>query len=191
MLTPVANDTDDAGLPDAALIEEFLRRGSEEAFRILYRRHTPAVLLLARRLLGPSRFSAEDVVQETWMRAARGLKGFRGDSSLRTWIAGIAIRRCREVVRGESRRPETRLEGEGMERVDSSAEGRQLDLEREIRGLPEGCREIVVLHDIEGYTHEEIGDLLGIAPGTSKSQLFRARRTLRARLNPGGAHDRG
>ena len=153
-------------------------------FGQLYRAHTPAMYLLALRLLGGAQASAEDAVQEAWIRAIRALSDFRWQSSLRTWLCGIAINCCREAMR-RNRHALATLGSEEFDALElpappqSSAGG---DLETLIRALPDGYREVLVLHDVEGYTHEEIAAQLGIEIGTSKSQLSRARATLRRRL---------
>ncbi len=167
---------------DRALAEALLSRGEERAFRELYRRHTPAMYQVVLRLLGGSEPDAQDVVQETWVRASLKLGDFRWESSLRTWLTGIAINRARELLRKRSRRPLVLLEEVPEPAVPPPPHLDRVDLERAIASLPDGSRMVLVLHDIEGFTHEEIGHRLGISPGTSKSQLFAARRALRARL---------
>lgn len=124
---------------------------------------------------------ANDVVQEAWIRAVRALGGFAWKSSLRTWLSGIVLNCCRErwMARGESLELVPDLLPAPVDHADL-----RVDLERAIASLPTGYRTVVVLHDIEGYTHEEIAAHLGVEPGTSKSQLARARRELRARLVP-------
>lgn len=153
-----------------------VRGGDEAAFRELYRQHTPRLYAVTLRLL--SRHSdAEDAVQEAWLRAVRGLNAFRGESSFATWLTGIGIRCALEILRKRNPlilTPEEPSTSANQEIV--------VDLERAVAGLPDGYRTVLVLHDIEGRTHEEIAALLDIEPGTSKSQLFHARRALRARL---------
>ena len=137
--------------------------------------------LLVLRLLGRFGHHAEDVVQETWVRAASSLGGFSWRSNLRTWLLGIAVNCCREVFRSASRdvaSPGTPAASDPASPPSRGAE--RIDLERAIRELPDGYREVFILHDVEGLTHEEIGGRLGIDAGTSKSQLSRARRALRA-----------
>lgn len=117
------------------------------------------------------------------------LPGFRWESSLRTWLAGITVNVCRDIVRRGIRERERRAGGPPdapTVRPDIGA----LDIERAIAGLPEGYREVLVLHAIEGYTHDEIAGLLGIDAGTSKSQLSRARQALRSRLRGPNAETR-
>jgi RNA polymerase sigma-70 factor, ECF subfamily len=113
-------------------------------------------------------------VQDTWLRATARLHEFRGEASLRTWLAGFTINCCRE--RWRRRDPET-PDPDAPARPEPLAD--RLDLERAIAALPDGHREVFVLHDLEGFTHEEIAARLGIVPGTSKSQLSRARASLR------------
>jgi RNA polymerase sigma-70 factor (ECF subfamily) len=166
---------------DEALVREYLATRSEEPFRELYRSHSPYLFGLALRVCGGRRGEAEEALQEAWIRAAGKLDGFRWDSQLRTWLAGFVVNCCRELRR---RRPppdpapapveERRDDAEPAGAVDG-----RLDLDRLLDALPEGQRIVIVLFAIEGYTHEEIGGLLGIPPGTSKSRLFEARRTLR------------
>ena len=159
--------------------------GDAAAIRDLYRRYSPRVYAVVRRLAGDDAL-AEDWAQEAWVRAFRALPAFRGESRFSTWLHRIAVnsalhgRRWRERrVTHEVALPAT-VEHAG--RADHVA--LRIALQRALDELPEGMRQIVVLHDVEGYTHEEIGDLLGVAPGTSKSQLFKARARLRAMLRP-------
>jgi RNA polymerase sigma-70 factor (ECF subfamily) len=175
--------------------EALIHRGDEAAFRGLYRLHTPRLYGFTLRLLGDAT-EAEDVVQETWVRAVRHLGGFRWRSALSTWLLGIGHNLCRERLRSRSRRQER----EALVPVPAMATapgGLRVDLERAIARLPDGCRAVLMLHDVEGWTHQEIGHRLGIAAGTSKSQLSEARRRLRSwlkrdliqeRISPQGAH---
>jgi RNA polymerase sigma-70 factor (ECF subfamily) len=126
---------------------------------------------------------AEDCLQDAWMRAIAGLDRFAWRSSLRTWIRGIAINCWREGWRDDRRAPLRLVEGH--EREPEPPEVSPLDviaLERAVADLPDGYRAVLVLHDVEGFTHEEIGEVLGIVPGTSKSQLARARAAVRRSL---------
>ena len=167
---------------DRVLAEALLSRGDERAFRELYRRHTPALYQLALRVVGGNDADAQDVIQDTWVRATAKLDGFRWESSLRTWLTGIALNLSREVLRRRARRPTIELTELNEPVARPPRLGDRMDLERAIAALPPGSRMILVLHDIEGYTHEEIVRRLRISTGTSKSQLFAARRSLRARL---------
>jgi RNA polymerase sigma-70 factor (ECF subfamily) len=177
---------------DRELVAVFLSSADEGSFRRLYAAHTPKLYLSLLRLCGGREAEAEDLLQETWIRAAQSLPSFRWQSALRTWLYGIALNAWREAARAR-RGPGFSLDSLPEEPPDAAADARDgdaiLDLEREVCRLPEGYREVLVLHDIEGHTHEEIAGLLGIAPGTSKSQLSRARGYLRHRLSPGAAHE--
>lgn len=163
------------------LARRLLLRGDEEAFRALYRRHAPALYSLLLRLLGGRQPEAQDVLQEVWIRAVEKLPSFGWRSSLRTWLCGIAVNCTRELERQERRFSTKRLDevAEPTAPAASGAQAGHLDFERAVRQLPAGYRQVLVLCDIEGYTHGEVAGLLGIAPGTSKSQLSRARQALR------------
>ena len=167
----------DASTPDQVLAREVVTRGSEPAFVLLYDRHTPRLFQTAWRILGRAEHDAEDVVQETWVRAIRCISAWRGDSPLGAWLRGITVHVAIDLLRrSRGLEPETNA----ME-VESDVSLR-MDLETAIASLPPGYRAVLVLHDIEGFTHEEIGARLGITAGTSKGQLFKARRAIRARL---------
>lgn len=171
--------TDELG--DRELANLVANQGDEDAFRLLYRRHTPAVYRFVLRLVGGDQQEAEDVIQETWMRAARGLDGFRWQSAFRSWLTGIALNRVREMARKKKRslvEVEMNWEVPALE-VDP---GDRVDLERALELLPPGFRTVLVLHDVEGFTHQEIGAQLGITDGTSKSQLHGARKAMRRLL---------
>lgn len=174
---------------DRRLVRRYLRRRDEAAFRELYRRHSPALYALLSRLCGFDREEAQDALQDTWIRACRGLVAFRWESSLRTWLCGIAIMRLRERRRGRMRRPEAEMPAAEPASPDGGSRTDAMDIERAIASLPEKYREVFVLREIEGYTHDEIGTLLKISSGTSKSQLFRARRALREILGAQERHD--
>lgn len=172
-------------------IRDFARRRDETSFRRLYRLHTPALFAMAMRLSG-SQTDAEEIVQDTWCRAAENFSTFRKDSALRTWLTSIVINCWRESIRKQSRmRPTSNDELESMSDalvtslpVTPQTPADPIDIERALSRLPEGYREVVLLHDLNGYTHREIAGLLGIREGTSKSQLTRGRQQLRALLSP-------
>ncbi|MEO5617944.1 MAG: sigma-70 family RNA polymerase sigma factor [Candidatus Eisenbacteria bacterium] len=169
---------------DRALADAVIRDGNERAFRDLYRRHTPMLYPFVLRVLGGNVADAEDVVQETWVRAVRQLGKFRWESSLRTWLTAIALNLSREVLRKRGRQRTEELTPQMALPARPGREPERLDLERAIARLPEGYRTVLVLHDIQGFTHEEISQQLTIAVGTSKSQLFDARRAMRVLLQP-------
>ncbi len=176
---------------DYKLVEQFLRRNDEKSFLKLYRRHAPSLNQLVVRLIGGLEFDAEDVIQATWIRVIENLRAFRWESSFRTWLTGIAINCSREYMRKARRLQSLEL----LEAVDNIRVSRinsrisLIDLERAIAILPDGYREVLILHDIEGYTHDEIACFLGIETGTSKSQLSRARKAIRALLTKEDRHD--
>lgn len=164
---------------DLALVERFLRGRGEDAFRALYRAHTPALYALALRLTGGDRGEAEDLVQESWVRALTALRSFRAQSALRSWLCGVLV----NVRRGRIRVDWRIVDAPDAEPLaETTSPDDAIDLERAIATLPEGARDVYVLHDVHGYTHREIADLLGIVEGTSKSQLNRARVLLRSSL---------
>lgn len=178
----MADETDrDPSERDREWAGALIRHGDEQAFRLLYRRHTPRLYGFALRLLGGSQPDAEDVVQETWVRAVRQLHRFRWQSSLATWLCGIALNLGRNHLRRTGRREEKET---ALPRAVQAAApgGLRIDLERAVALLPAGCRTILLLHDVEGWTHQEIARDLGISAGTSKSQLSEARRRLRNRF---------
>ena len=171
-----------AAVPDHALAQALLLRGDEQAFRELYARHTPRLYQLVLRIVAGAEHDAEDVVQETWIRATEALGGFRWEAAFGTWLTGIGINVARGLLRKQGRwQP---LEAAAEPWRPPPHDGERIDLERAIALLPAGYRAVLVLHDVEGYTHDEIGERLGIAPGTSKSQLSHARKALRRLLEP-------
>ena len=172
--------------------------GDEQAFDRLYDRHAPAMYQFALRLVGGREPDAEDVVQEAWLRAADRLSGFGWKSRLRTWLMGFTLNCAREWLRNERRPANPGGAGAGGPRPGGPRSGdpRQahvppnvadLDLERAISSLEDDLRFVLVLHDLEGHTHTQVGERLGIAEGTSKSRLSRARSQVRAALSGGGA----
>lgn len=167
---------------DRRLAGRVLAAGDETAFRELYRRHTGRVYAVLLRLCGGDRALADDLLQETWLRAATGLGRFRWDSSLLTWLRGIAANCWREHLRA---RRDTELFDEARHLTAPAPEPRaeSIDVERALAALAPGYRAVLVLHDVEGLTHEEIGAALGVTAGTSRAQLFHARRAMRAYLN--------
>lgn len=169
---------------DRELARLVVEEGDEAAFRALYRRHSPTVYGFVLRLVGGDVHEAEDILQETWLRAARALGKFRWESALSSWISGIALNRVREMAR-KKKRSLVEVDGEWEMPVAAADAGKRIDLERALALLPPGFRTVLVLHDVEGYTHQEIGDRLGITDGTSKSQLHGARKAMRRLLNVG------
>ena len=171
------------GEADPQLVSRFLERGDEAAFRALYDRHSGRLYRFLLRLTG-SAADAEEGVQETWVRACRSLERFGWRSALSTWLAGIAIRWWREECRRRGRTGEEDAAESGFPADVAPFPGEidRIDLERALGDLALGYREAILLHDVFGHTHGEIAELLDVDEGTSKSQLSRARRALRARL---------
>lgn len=165
---------------DRALVEDFLRNRREDQFRLLYRAHTPRMLALARRSVADSAADPEDVVQEAWVRAVAALPRFEWRSSLATWLGGMVINVAREQRRRV--RPSGKEERAPVAALTDPLAA--IEVDGALSSLAPGYRTIVVLHDRDGHTHEEIAAMTGIQPGTSKSQLARARARLRALLLP-------
>ncbi|MEO8578058.1 MAG: RNA polymerase sigma factor [Gemmatimonadales bacterium] len=172
---------------DAALITAAVG-GTEAAFRELFRRHTPHLLQFVSRVLGASAGDAEDVVQDTWLRAYPALVTFRNESSFSTWLCSVGLRTALDSMRRGRRHVTDTLFDDDSATEFPPAEDR-MDIESAIAKLAPGYRMVLVLHDVEGFTHEEIGLQLGIAPGTSKAQLFKARRVMRVLLTGREKHD--
>jgi RNA polymerase sigma-70 factor (ECF subfamily) len=152
------------------------------AFDRLYDRHTAALYGLALRLTAGDQAGAEDVVHDAWIRAVERLSGFRWESSLRTWLSGFVVNGVRQRIRREAREVGGTAALEQEEPAPIGDLARRIDLEVAIARLPDGFRQVLILHDVEGYSHEEIAALLDVVPGTSKSQLARARQALRRSL---------
>jgi len=163
-----------------------VRDGDHAAARELYDAHVDRVYRICYRFAGEEHM-AQDFAQETFVRAFTKIDTFRGDSRFGTWLGSIAA-----TVSLNGLRKAKRFRGRETELLDdfrAAPTGSRLepDLESKlqiaIEGLPDGYRTVFILHDLEGYTHEEIGGMLGIQAGTSKSQLFRARSRLRDELS--------
>ncbi len=163
------------------------RQGEVGAFEGLYRRHCRRVYALCRRLVGDPGV-AEDLCQEAFVRAWQGLPSFRGSSAFSTWLHRLAVNVALGHLRARSRREGRGAFADADEVAESlaapAAPGETLDLERAIDRLPERARTVLVLHDVEGYRHDEIAALAGMAVGTSKAHLNRARRLVREALSP-------
>jgi RNA polymerase sigma-70 factor (ECF subfamily) len=177
---------------ELALVQR-CRKGDLGAFEELYRAHAGRLFSVACRLLG-NPADAEDLLQEIFLSAHRKLDTFRGEAALGTWLYRLATNLCLDHLRSRSGRS-NQLTGSiddepGL--FDSATSGladqtvTRMDLERAMARLPEGCRAAFVLHDVEGLEHREVAGILGIAEGTSKSQVHKARTKLRALLTQGG-----
>ena len=173
------------GVGDTALVAS-VQAGDVDAFEALYKQHAARIYSLASRMAG-SPDEGEDLVQEIFLQAYRKLGSFKGDASVGTWLYRLAVNHCLDFVRSRRAkmgRVTDTLDAAGSFEPVSPRETplARLDLERAIEQLPPGCREAFVLHDVEGFDHKEVARLLGIAEGTSKSQVFKARMKLRGLL---------
>lgn len=151
--------------------------------RALYERYAPRVYAVVRRIAGDDDL-AHDYAQEAWIRAIRALPTFRGDARFSTWLHRIAVNAALQAARKAQTREKRQAPMPDTIPVAPRPGDTLLKdcLEDALDRLPEGMRRVLILHDVEGYTHEEIGDLLGIADGTSKSQLSKARAKMREML---------
>jgi RNA polymerase sigma-70 factor (ECF subfamily) len=166
--------------------------GDENAMHALYRRYAPRVYAVVRRIADDDAL-ADDWAQEAWIRAFRALPRFRGDAAFSTWLHRVAVNSALQGKRKRKRHDsrESPLPPVLPGRGPRDPTVLRLTLERAMEKLPDGMRKILVLHDVEGFTHEEIGELLGIASGTSKSQLFKARAKMRELLRTPDSDSQG
>ena len=158
------------------------QNGDQKAFERLYRLHEARVYALCLRLCG-DRHWAEDLLQEAFVRAWNKLGGFRGDAQFGTWLYRLTANLVISQLRRSKRNLEQELLPDERELYPAAPPGLERDLDKAIRQLPDGARTVLVLHSIEGYTHEEIASAMDIAVSTSKVQLHRARKTLQQWLN--------
>jgi RNA polymerase sigma-70 factor (ECF subfamily) len=174
---------------DLALVDR-CRRGELGAFDEVYKAHSRKLYGLAVRMLG-NPADADDMLQEIFRAAHRKLDSFRGESALGTWLYRLAVNLCLDYLRsrtGRSIQMTDALDDEpamadGASRGLAERTVTKMDLERALAQLPEGCRMAFVLHDVQGLEHREVGEVMGIAEGTSKSQVHKARMRLRTLLS--------
>ena len=174
--------------------------GDERAMRLLWEEHAPHVDAVVRRLVGSDPDLAADIAQEVWIQIFRALPAYRGEAQFSTWAHRIAVNRTLNALRRTRRLAQLEV---GIEEDSASVEQDDVErsfvaasIEEALTRLPAGARTVFMLHDVEGYTHEEIAGELGITTGGSKSQLFKARAKLRgllahlvdAPLGTGSAH---
>ena len=170
---------------DFDVVVAYRRSRSEFAARVLVERFSPRVLLTIARILGDHADAAEDVLQDAWIKAFGAIAQYRADAAFGTWFTRIAIRGALDYLKHHDVRvshlslDEARVALVSERDLDLSA-----DIENALARLTAHPRCVIVMHDIEGYTHQDIADALGIAVGTSKVHLFNARRKLRALLDP-------
>lgn len=182
--------TDSIAIQSDAGITQALSGDKMSGFEDLYRTHYRRVYSICLRMTG-SVAEAEDLTQEVFIQLHRKLGSFRGEAAFTTWLHRLTVNQVLMHFRKRSVRSElTTDDGEIPDSVDPDTVNPEsmpivdrIGLEIAISQLPPGYRAVFVLHDVEGYRHEEIGDILGVSPGTSKSQLHRARQTLRVLLN--------
>lgn len=187
---PPSNPSSDVKSADLDLVER-IRDGDGSAFEDLYRQHATRLYNLASRMTG-TKGEADDLLQDIFLLAYRKMASFRGESSLGTWLYRLAMNHCLDVLRNR----QTRM-GQQTDSLDEpeatpvaspvpalSAVSR-IDLERAIAALPPACRAAFLLHDVEGFGHQEVGTILGVSEGTSKSQVHKARMRIRGYLAHG------
>ena len=170
-------------------LSEIVRRaqdGDVDAFHALYNENAGRVYALCLRLSGGDDVDASALMQDVFIKVWRGLSTFRGDSAFSSWLHRLAVTTLLQNVRADKRRMARVLPMEDPARIEKapeteSPEGR-MDIEAAVASLPKGARVAFVMHEIEGLHHEEIAEQLGIAVGTVKSQLHRARKLLREKL---------
>lgn len=170
---------------DAALIAA-CRRGEARAMELLYHQYKRRVFGIIHRIVGPN--DAEEVAQEVFVRIFRALGTFRGESALSTWIYRLTVNAALSYVAKRSRRNEVGDDAIGAmpaEPTPQTDPGLRSRLEAALVALPAGYRAILVLHDIEGLSHEECAEILECRVGTCKSQLHKARARMRELLGPG------
>jgi RNA polymerase sigma-70 factor (ECF subfamily) len=177
---------------DRAAALEIVRRaqsGDVAAFESLYRQHSPRIYALCLRLQAGDRNDATELMQDVFIRAWRRLSTFRGDSAFGSWLHRLAVNTMLENARSDRRRTARVLSMEDTSRLAGAARSSGVDMRMEmdeaIASLPKGARVAFVLHDVEGYQHQEIAQQLSVTVGTVKAQLHRARRLLREKLEGG------
>ncbi|MEP6778283.1 MAG: RNA polymerase sigma factor [Gemmatimonadaceae bacterium] len=159
--------------------------GNRAAFERLYRAHTQRVYSICMRMVS-DRNKAEELTQDVFVRVWQKLPTFRGDSAVSTWLHRVAVNVVLTQQKSDNATKNRAVsDDEAISIIPGRAAfvGERLDLDAAIATLPRGARQIFVLHDVEGFTHEEIGEQLGISPGGSKAQLHRARMLLRQALS--------
>jgi RNA polymerase sigma-70 factor (ECF subfamily) len=169
-----------------------IRAGDAPAFEQLYKQHSTRLYNLASRMIG-GHGEADDLLQDIFLLAYRKLGSFRGESSLGTWLYRLAMNHCLDVLRNRQTRMDYQTDSLDepdaaplAARVPLVGAVSRIDLERAIDTLPPACRAAFLLHDVEGFGHQEVGAMLGVSEGTSKSQVHKARMRIRSYLAHGG-----
>ena len=167
--------------------------GDVDAFEVLYRENSGRVYALCIRLRGGDKSDATELMQDVFVKAWRRLATFRGDCAFSSWLHRLAVNTMLENARSDRRRTARVLSMEDTSLLPGAAQSTNVDLkmdmEQAVASLPKGARLAFVLHDVEGYQHQEIAEQLSVSVGTVKAQLHRARRLLRERLE--GKRDEG
>ncbi len=185
-----SNPTSNVRNADLELVGR-IRAGDGSAFEALYRQHATRLYNLASRMMG-AHGEADDLLQDIFLLAYRKIGSFRGESSLGTWLYRLAMNHCLDVLRNR----QTRMgqQTDSLDEPDAPPVASpvplvgavsRIDLERAIETLPPACRAAFLLHDVEGFGHQEVGTMLGISDGTSKSQVHKARMRIRYYLAHG------
>lgn len=158
------------------------QNGDVDAFELIYNEHSGRVFALCLRLMGGDQVAATELMQDTFVRAWKNLARFRGESAFSSWLHRLAVNAMLEQTRGDKRREARVLPMDDTSQIGAFAPADSLDarmdLENAIAKLPAGARMAFVLHDIEGYQHQEIAEQLGVAVGTVKAQVHRAHKLL-------------
>ena len=164
--------------------------GDRSAFERLYRCHVRRIFAVIWRLLGGHEARAEELTQEAFVKAWQALPSFRGDSAFSTWLHRLAVNTALMDLRANAKTDQQELGDIELEQFSAprSSRSAQIDLEQAVRTLPPRARAVLLLYDVEGWTHQEIAGELGMAVGSSKAQLHRARGLLRQRLE---GHENG
>ncbi len=191
MPTDLPSNTGESTGPSESRLVSRCLAGDAEAFKALYDAHATRLYNLAYRMSGTAA-EAEDLLQEIFLQVFRKLPSFKGESSLGTWLYRLGMNLCLDRVRskqGKMERVTVALDDERGEavlpmvrRTRDSGVVERLDLEKAIEQLPASYRAAFLLHDVEGFEHHEVGEMLGIAEGTSKSLVHKARLRIRAFL---------
>jgi len=164
---------------------QLAQEGDSSAFERLYRKHGRRLYAVCLRMVrDPAR--AEELVQDTFVRAWDRLSSFRHESAFGTWLHRVGVNVVLKAIRDEKRRDDRVTNREDLDAFEREVQGSmpetRLDLERAIQALPDGAKQVLLLHDVEGYRYREIAEMMGVAEGTVKSQLSRARRLVREAL---------
>lgn len=180
-------DVDDKVLDQEHAEVALAAAGDRRAFERLYRTHVDRVFSVCARMVG-DRTRAEELTQDVFVRVWEKLKQFRGEAAFGTWLHRLAVNVVLNERKTDRRRMDRVEEVEDLDTVmhgdaqSGRSPGLAIDLEAAIQLLPPGARKVFVLHDVEGYTHEEIARMMGVTSGGTKAQLHRARMLLRDAL---------